>query len=203
MEEQKARKRMESSGLSGVLDRLTFDSYQVREPWQANALKTAQDWTEAVIAGRKSWMYFGGAVGSGKTHLCTAACGQLLEHGIAIRYMLWPEESRRLRACVTDEEAFDEMAYPLKTVPVLYIDDLFKTQRDSAAKVTPAEVRVAFELLDARYRTNRPTIISTEWLIDELLDMDEGTFSRMYQMAHGYITEISRENNKNMRLKGM
>lgn len=199
VEELKARKRLEASGLSGVIERLTFDAYRTREPWQAFALQTARAWTDAILAGDKPWMFFGGAVGSGKTHLCTAACGELLKRGVGVRYMLWPEESRRLRACVTEEDAFDELTYPLKKAPVLYVDDLFKVQRGST-KVTPAEVRVAFELLDARYRMNKPTVISTEWMEAELMDMDEGTFSRMHQMAKGYVMEIGRKEGRNMRL---
>lgn len=152
----------------------------------------------------RAWLFLGGAVGSGKTHLCTAACRELLRAGRAVRYMLWPEEVRALKGCVNDAEAFERLIRPLERVDVLYIDDLFKVQRslDGSAAVTPAEVRVAFELIDARYRMDRPTIISCEWLMDELLQMDEGVFSRVYEKSRGFIAQIGRENGRNFRLWG-
>lgn len=116
--------------------------------------------------------------------------------------MLWPSESRQLRSCVTDMEAFEELAYPLERARVLYIDDLFKTERGAKlGSVSTPEVKVAFEILDARYRMNLPTIISTEWMMSELLELDEGTFSRVYQKSRRYIAEISRAPGRNMRIR--
>lgn len=197
-----ARKRIESSGLSAVIDELTFDKFVISEGWQRGMYENAEAWTRAILSGDKPWMFFGGAVGSGKTHLCTAACGKLLHSGVGVRYMLWPEESRQLRACVTDAEAFGELAYPLERAKLLYIDDLFKTERGAKlGSVSTPEIKVAFEILDARYRMNLPTVISTEWLMSELLELDEGTFSRVYQKSRRYITETSRTPGRNMRIR--
>lgn len=197
-----AKKRLADSGLSAVINELTFDAFKVSEDWQRGMYDIADAWTQAIISGDKPWMFFGGAVGSGKTHLCTAACGTLLNAGIGVRYMLWPTESRQLRACVTDMEAFDELAYPLERAKVLYIDDLFKTERGAKlGSISTPEVKVAFEILDARYRMNLPTIISTEWMMTELLELDEGTFSRVYQRSRRYIAEISRVPGRNMRIR--
>lgn len=197
-----AKKRIADSGLESVLKELTFDRYTVSESWQKGMLEIAESWTQAIISGDKPWMFFGGAVGSGKTHLCTAACGELLKAGIGVRYMLWPSESRQLRSCVTDMEAFEELAYPLERARVLYIEDLFKTERGAKlGSVSTPEVKVAFEILDARYRMNLPTIISTEWMMSELLELDEGTFSRVYQKSRRYIAEITRAPGRNMRIR--
>lgn len=221
------RQRIRESGLERLVGLMTFDAFRAEEPWQQKALGVARRWTDQALpggAGRaetdraetgraetgraegpsagKAWLFIGGAVGSGKTHLCTAACGELLHAGRAVRYMLWPEEARALKAAVNDAEAFAALIRPLQRVEVLYIDDLFKVQRafGSTAAVTPAEVRVAFELIDARYRADKPTVISCEWLMDELLQMDEGVFSRVYEKSRGFIAQIGRENGRNYRL---
>lgn len=208
-EAKKARLRIERSGLQHVLNVLTFDRYKVAEPWQERALATTLAWLTVIgdnadVEGNgiKPWLFMGGAVGSGKTHLCTAACGELLQSGRAVRYMLWPEEARKLKACVNDGEEFERIIHPLEHANVLYIDDLFKVQRSPGmtAAVTPAEIRVAFELLDARYRINLPTIISCEWLMDELLQMDEGVFSRVYERTKRFAVQIGRVAGRNMRL---
>lgn len=200
-ERKKQTRRLEASGLSEAIKAQTFDSYVASEPWQRKSLDMVKKWTQDVLDGGKGWLFCGGAVGSGKTHLCTAACGELLDAGFGVRYMLWTEEARQLKACVTDEEAFDELIYPLQQARVLYIDDLFKVDRGSkVGDIRTADIKVAFELLDARYRANRPTIISTEWLLEELLQLDEGTFSRVYQRSKGYKVQIARQDGRNWRL---
>lgn len=198
---KRERRRLRESGLERLVDSMTFEAYRADEPWQKRALDAVRRWLDR---GASGWLFLGGAVGSGKTHLCTAACGELLRAGRAVRYMLWPEEVRELKACVNDAAAFDRLIRPLERVDVLYIDDLFKVQRacGGAAGVSPAEIRVAFELIDARYRMDRPTIISCEWMMDELLQMDEGVFSRVYEKARGAIAQIGRVDGRNMRLRG-
>lgn len=203
---QRERKRLEASGLREAVEAMTFAAWQSKTPWQQKAADTARAWKEGILSHQRPWLFFGGAVGSGKTHLCTAACGEVLSAGVAVRYMLWPEESRRIKAAVTDAAEFDRLIQPFKAVPVLYIDDLFKTKRNDQRgileAVTPADVRVAFEIIDARVRANRPTVISTEWMLDELIEADEGTFSRVNYMSEGYQVQIAREKDRNWRMKG-
>lgn len=204
---KRARRMLEKSGLARAVEAMTFGAYQAREPWQQSALQTAQDWTVEVLDGKAPWLFFGGQPGSGKTHLCTAACGALLNAGIAVRYMLWVEASRQLKASANDGESFDRLIRPLIDAPVLYMDDLFKTrkgdQRSIQEAITPADIRVAFEIIDARVRMNRPTIISTEWMLDELLAADEATFSRVNCMSEGYQVQIGRGKGRNWRMKGV
>ena len=78
------------------------------------------------------------------------------------------------------------------SVPVLLIDDLFKTQ--SNEKPTSADVRLAYDLLNYRYE-NRDliTMLSTERTVSELKQIDEATGGRIYEMAKGYCLEIGGE----------
>lgn len=202
---KRARRLLEKSGLTRAVEAMTFDAYRAQESWQQSALQTAQAWTGEVMGGKAPWMFFGGQPGSGKTHLCTAACGTLLNAGIAVRYMLWVETSRQLKASINDGETFERLIRPLIDAPVLYMDDLFKTRRGDARSiqeaVTPADIRVAFEIIDARVRMNRPTIISTEWMLDELLAADEAAFSRVNCMSEGYQVQIGRDKGRNWRMK--
>ena len=49
---------------------------------------------------------------------------------------------------------------------------------------TDADVKLAFELLNARYNdTAKLTLISTEWSLEGLLDIDEALGSRIYERA--------------------
>ena len=77
--------RIEKSGLKELLQRCTMENYRATEPWQKQAKEAAErylaDW-------RGRWFYAGGSPGSGKTHLCTAMCGKLMDAGLPVRYAL-------------------------------------------------------------------------------------------------------------------
>ena len=125
--------------------------------------------------------------GTGKSHLCTGICGVLLESGHDVRYMLWRDVSRELKAVVNDT-AFNELAAPYKRCAVLYIDDFLKGGMGDADK------RLAFELLNSRYNSRRPTLISSELSIDAVLDWDEAIGSRIYERAKGYVIHANGQN---------
>lgn len=199
-----ARKRIASSGLALQMEHCTFASYEAREPWQQSMLTAAQKYAEHIAAGGRSWLYMGGQVGCGKTHLCTAVCGSLLDAGKSVRYIRWPEEVRRIKAATNDYEKLDEWLEPLKDAQVLYIDDFAKSQhsQNEGPKLTDADVRLAFEIFDARYGDRLPTIISSEWPLMSLMDIDQAAFSRVYQMARDYTVNIGPDATKNYRMKG-
>jgi DNA replication protein DnaC len=133
-----------------------------------------------------------GSVGSGKTHLCTAICGALLDQGKFVRYMLWRDESVKLKAIVNDGE-YEAEIKPLKNCQVLYIDDLFK------GGATAADIKLAFEILNSRYNRRLTTIISCEKTPEELLAIDEALGSRIYERSKGNCVVI--HGSKNWRLR--
>ena len=113
--------------------------------------------------------------------------------------MLWCDESKYLKSIANDNSYKDEIE-KYKTVPVLYIDDFFKVQ----AGTTPSEadIKLAFEIINSRIIDNdKITIISSEKILDEIIDYDEATMSRIYQMAGKYKLAIAKDRNKNYRLK--
>ena len=59
--------------------------------------------------------------------------------------------------------------------------------------ITEADIKIAFTILNARYIRNKPTIISSEWdLVDQLLEADEGVFSRVYERCKNHMVIIMR-----------
>lgn len=193
--------RMKKSGLDSLLDRCTFESYQTVFPWQEKAKKMALDFVEHP-SGR--WFVASGSSGGGKTHLCTAICKRLLESGMAVQYMLWVDEVRRLKAFANDDTAYQRMMSRYKTVKVLYIDDLFKprTEEDKytgkrfRVTATAADISVAFEILNSRIiRPNLITIISSELSQDDIMKLDTALGSRIYQASKGFYLYLSGEKN--------
>ncbi len=185
-------RRIRNSGLSGLLERCTLETFQTAEPWQEQAKRAA----EAYIADwHGKWFYAGGSPGSGKTHLCTAICGALMGAGLPVRYLQWRADIPAIKAKPTDAEAYADAMQPLKDVRVLYIDDFLK------GGVTEADRNIAFELLNARYvKPDRATIISSERTISDILDWDEAVGSRIAERAKGCIVTVA-GSGKNWRLR--
>lgn len=195
--------RIRKSGLSESIEECTFEKYNVSNKWQQNIKAKAQ----AFINDKQvKWFYMGGQVGCGKTHICTAIMGELLKRKYECYYMLWLTEATKIKADVLNSVEYEHQVNKLRNVKVLYIDDLFKTQKDEDGKqkkVTNADVKIAFDILNYRYINKKLiTIISTEKSIDDLIDIDEGVGSRVLQMSKEYCLSIGEDRGKNYRLNG-
>lgn len=195
MAKRRSIRRIERSGMKELLERNTLDNFQTKTKWQSGMKQRAISF---LADGAKGWFAALGSVGAGKTHLCTAICGELLNGGREVRYMLWRDESMKIKAAASDSDEYERLIYPLKTVSVLYIDDLFKTQR--GVEIRQADVNLAFELLNYRYCNERlTTILSSEKTMDELMNIDEAIGSRIYERCKDRCIEL--EGDKNWRLK--
>ena len=174
------------SGLSSLLERYTFATWQQRFLWQSKVEAMAREYI-ALPEGR--WFMISGRPGTGKTHICTALCGEMMQCGRRVRYALWRDFSVLAKAVVNNEEEYRRIVEPLKAAQVLYIDDFFKAGRDEAGrlKITPADINLAFEIVNARYNdTRKLTVISTEISMGELLGLDEAVGSRIYERTKAF-----------------
>lgn len=204
MKARKAAALLKKSGLADALEQQTFDSFSVSTDMQEQIKSTARRYLNALFSmpsdsPRKPWMYIGGNPGSGKTHICTAVCGELLKANVEVVYMQWLSEARRLKAYVNEPD-FEGMLDRFINCDVLYIDDLFKQTYRGTPILTDADVRIAFTVFNERYLQDKPTIISSEWSLESLLDADEGVFSRIYERCKGYTVTVPREMQHNFRL---
>lgn len=174
---RKNRQRVERSGLSDLLSRYTFDAWRTEREWQAEVFAGAKRFAE----NPDGWFAMCGSPGTGKTHICTAICGELMKKGYDVRYMLWRDAATTLKANSTaDAAAYSHEITPLKTVQVLYIDDFFKT--GGKRPPTVMDANLAFEIINARYNArDLITIVSSERSLDELMRIDEATASRIYE----------------------
>ena len=188
---RKALSELRRQNLDQSARELTFLSFDAREPWQQKMLETAMAYAASEEPG---WLYLGGQTGCGKTHLGTAAAVALALRGRDFLYMPWAVEVFTLKAMAM-EEGRGRRIGELINAPVLYIDDLFK------AAPTDADKHIAFEILSARYtRRDRPTIISSERTLAELLEIDEALAGRIAERCgRDFILTIPRDRRKNHR----
>lgn len=191
-------KRLKRSGLEKVLDKYTFAKYKINAPWRADIKNKALAY---VNDKSHSWLFMGGNSGAGKTHICTAICGEFLKQGQEVRYMLWRDDVDFLKRNKLDDDIYGKMLDDLKKVEVLYIDDLFKTGDDKkGARPTSADINIAFEIINYRYNNRLKTIISSEWLIGGLVEIDEAIAGRINEIAGKYCINIKKDPKKNYRL---
>lgn len=200
MEIRMSIRRMRASGLENSIKEYTFAKFRATTDWQRTMLMTAERFVEEG-AKAKCWLFIGGAVGAGKTHICTAVAGKLL-YLVPVHYMIWPSESARLKSIVNDDEEYGRAMSRLKTVDVLYIDDFFKPIMGEHGPLppTPADVRLAYEIINHRYVNRLVTIISSERYLSELMDIDDATVSRIAERAKGYCLTLARDRAKNQRI---
>lgn len=192
MQKRKARveRAIKESGLDRMLKTKTFDSYIAKEDWQKIAKMSCMKYAE----NPNRWLLVCGQSGSGKTHLCTAIVSTLIAKEIPVWYMLYREEINRLKNMNgNDPEERERKMRLYKGAEVLYIDDLFK---GSASK---SDVATMFDLLDARRRTDKLTIISTEYNPDELKAIDEGVAGRITENTKKVM--INWEEGRNYRMR--
>lgn len=187
-------RRIRLSGLSELLRTNTFQSFETTEPFQEQMKRIALEFVK-----NKSGCFFAcGQSGCGKTHICTAIVGGMIKQGLSALYLVWREESGKLKAHASEPD-YHTLIAPYKHTDVLYIDDLFKTK--DLSDISNADVKLAFELLDYRRRNHLITIISTEWTLQQIAQVDEAIAGRIAQMSKGYRILINKDPKKNYRLR--
>lgn len=181
---------MDRSGIPpDALAACTWENWKTPENWQRRALAMAQDYVQQIAAGDPSWFIICGTPGCGKTTLCTTIFRAIVEGGKPGLYVSWREFARRAKAVGNDRDDFREETEPLKNTPLLYLDDFWK------GEIRPADVHLAFELINARYISKKPTILSSENTLEAILRGDEAIGSRLFEMAGEYYVDCSRARN--------
>ena len=173
--------RARKSGLSDLLNECTFDSFKTPNRETSYLKSKGMEY-----AARKDgkWFFVHGTPGTGKTHVCTAICNQLIKSGNNVKYVIWNEIAQKLKSVINDPE-YEAMMNELKAAEVLYIDDFLK------GTPSDADIKRAFEIINARYNMrNKKTIISTERDLRYINSLDPAVAGRINQRAKGYCLKI-------------
>lgn len=186
----------EQSGLGDLFNRYTFEKFDDTSEWQKQLKSKAMEYAEK----RSGWFFVGGQSGSGKSHLCVAIAAEFIRSGRKVKYMSWKEDCAKLKGGSTYMSDYEKQIKLFKEADVLYIDD-FLYSKDSQS-LSNADIGIGFEIINYRYgQKDKPTIISSEKSIKEILSLQQGLGSRIYQKSNGYCLTIEADANKNYRLR--
>ena len=148
------QKRIRDSGLEKLVEKCTFDNFRTVESWQAEMKRKAFEYLDD--SNRQNSFFIAGQSGSGKTHLCTAICNEIMKDGGRLIYFQYVKDGTRLKQIVNEREQYEVAVDSLIEIPFLCIDDLFKQE------VSSADIRLMYEIINGRHIAQRPTIISSE-----------------------------------------
>lgn len=194
---RKTMKAIADSGISPLLDGYTFDRYQANTPLRIQIKKSAKKNAESDNA----WFFIGGQIGFGKTHICTAIVGEMLNRGIPCKYMLWRDVMSELYSARFDDDYYQLTLDRLKRSKVLYIDDLYKGMKSArGAERETMERNATYEIINYRYINDLKTIVSSEYTVEELMGIDQAVGSRIYERTRGSAWGITKDIAKNARL---
>lgn len=148
----KERQRRESAGLPmGQIP--SFRAYVTDTDGRREALKKVQEWAKNPVRN----IVLEGSNHTGKTHLITAATNELSRRGVYVRMALISTIYSTIKESY-DRGAPEYLYKEIYTKPdVLVIDDLGKE------RVTDWTVSTLFDLIDARYRNNKITAVTTNY----------------------------------------
>lgn len=187
---------MQSAGLGELYESCTFDRYIVSEDWQRRNKESAMRYSEQDGNG---WFLFAGASGCGKTHLCTAICSELAKRGRSIKYVQWKRLLAQIVQTKFKQYEQDQIFDTLECADILYIDDFLKTPRNQQPDTEA--LSYALEIIDARYKADKKTILSTEFMIDEIISFDEALGGRIREKTYGNKIMNLREAGRNYRMR--
>ena len=185
-----------SSGLAELTGSKTFGSFTTAEPWQAKMKNAALAYLRE---GAGRFFFAGGQSGSGKTHICTALCGEFMKTGHAVRYIRWNDTFQDILRLSENKyrELRERKLRAIERAEILFIDDFFKS-----AKPSEAEKSLAFNIIESRYVNSKPTIITSDRTLGEINEIREDIAGRIYEKTGDeFLIKIGKDINKNYRFR--
>jgi DNA replication protein DnaC len=175
----------------GALSRLTFANLIARGraagARDQEQYKRCVDDARAFADAPEGWLVLSGASGCGKTHIAAAIVNRLLERGEPALFVVVPDLLDHLRSAYQPgaEVGYDELFERVRNAPVLVLDDL------GTQAPTPWAQEKLFQLINHRFNTRLPTVVTTNLLPDQI---DERLRTRLTDasIARVYVLEARR-----------
>ena len=124
----------------------------------------------------EGWLVFMGVTGCGKTHLASAVVNYRYEQGKPALFVVVPDFLDHLRSAFNPESkvSYDRLFESVKTAPLLVLDDFGEQSTNPWVK------EKLYQLINYRYNSRLPTVITTRLSLDEIMsEVDSSISSRL------------------------
>ena len=121
----------------------------------------------------EGWLVFMGETGCGKTHLAAAIVNFRYELGKSALFVVVPDFLDHLRSAFSPDSkvSYDQFFESVKTAPLLVLDDFGEQSTNPWVK------EKLFQLINYRYNSRLPTVITTRLSLDEIMAEVDGSIS--------------------------
>ncbi|MDD5061760.1 MAG: ATP-binding protein [Candidatus Marinimicrobia bacterium] len=139
------------------------------EQYEGNNESYAAFYNLAFIPGSPRMILCTGGAGNGKTHLCNALAIEL-NRTMIVRLFVFAELINKLKVAMGENRLETDIEF-IKTVQALIIDDVLEET------LTPWAASKLDEIIDARYRNERITVLTSNIDMSKLPDRTYSRFS--------------------------
>lgn len=201
---QELARKKKVAGITPHLQKMTFEAFDYsyytteqrgknRATFRENARATmaaAQKFSRDIIEGNPTeGMLLMGNVGCGKTYLAASIANELAANDVAVKFVVVPDFLDKLRYTFGDNSPVGELELmePVKTAPVLILDDL------GAHNYTDWSIKTLFSIINYRVNYELPMVVTTNLSVEEIEELiGSRIYSRLieacgfYQMRCSY-----------------
>jgi DNA replication protein DnaC len=168
-----------------TLDTFDPDLPGLREQQQAE-LRRAYQRVSTFADDPQGWLIITGGYGCGKTHLAAAIANAQVAAGNKVLFVTAPDLLDHLRSAFGpangEDRDYDLRFDEVRNTPLLILDDL------GIESPTPWAVEKLYQVLNHRYNAQLPTVITTNYSLDEL---EQRLRSRLYDHTLTSILRIT------------
>lgn len=171
----------------------TFENDDRKNPKLSNAMmRYAENFSEFRAESKGLLLY--GSVGTGKTYFAACIANRLIDNGYSVLMTNFARLTNQIQGMFEGKQEFIDS---LNKYTLLIIDDLGAERKSEFMQET------VFNIIDSRYRSGLPFIITTNLTPEEIKSPNEVNFARIYDrvLERCFPVEISGQSRRRTIIK--